>query len=146
MEDSSLMMTSSSPTRGQIERALAQRIQALYREKLGHRLEKVTCQFFDEKLAIILEKSTTHAEQLLLATEQGELAIKLRWQIDMAIKPQIKTMIEEIAGISVIALLSDTALESGFSGLLAVLSSPPPVRDPASIPKIRKEKTVEVDE
>ncbi|MBD2071536.1 DUF2294 domain-containing protein [Leptolyngbya sp. FACHB-671] len=139
-------MTSSSPTRGQIERALAQRIQALYREKLGHRLEKVTCQFFDEKLAIILEKSTTHAEQLLLATEQKELAVKLRWQIDMAIKPQIKTMIEEIAGISVIALLSDTALESGFSGLLAVLSSPPPVRDPASIPKIRKEKIVEVDE
>ncbi|WP_242042611.1 MULTISPECIES: DUF2294 domain-containing protein [Cyanophyceae] len=140
------MMTSSSPTRGQIERALAQRIQALYREKLGHRLEKVTCQFFDEKLAIILEKSTTHAEQLLLATEQKELAVKLRWQIDMAIKPQIKTMIEEIAGISVIALLSDTALESGFSGLLAVLSSPPPVRDPASIPKIRREKTLEVDE
>ncbi|MBD1871600.1 DUF2294 domain-containing protein [Oculatella sp. FACHB-28] len=139
-------MTSSSPTRGQIERALAQRIQALYREKLGHRLEKVTCQFFDEKLAIILEKSTTHAEQLLLATEQKELAVKLRWQIDMAIKPQIKTMIEEIAGISVIALLSDTALESGFSGLLAVLSSPPPVRDPASIPKIRREKTLEVDE
>jgi uncharacterized protein YbcI len=145
MEDSSLMMTSSSPTRGQIERALAQRIQALYREKLGHRLEKVTCQFFDEKLAIILEKSTTHAEQLLLATDQGELAVKLRWQIDMAIKPQIKTMIEEIAGISVVALLSDTALESGFSGLLAILSSPPPVRDPASIPKIRKERAVEVD-
>lgn len=145
MEDRSLMMTSSSPTRGQIERALAQRIQALYREKLGHRLEKVTCQFFDEKLAIILEKSTTHAEQLLLATEQGELAVKLRWQIDMAIKPQIKAMIEEIAGISVVALLSDTALESGFSGLLAILSSPPPVRDPASIPKIRKERAVEVD-
>jgi uncharacterized protein YbcI len=145
MEDSSLMMTSSSPTRGQVERALAQRIQALYREKLGHRLEKVTCQFFDEKLAIILEKSTTHAEQLLLSTEQGELAVKLRWQIDMAIKPQIKAMIEEIAGISVIALLSDTALESGFSGLLAILSSPPPVRDPASIPKIRKERALEVD-
>jgi uncharacterized protein YbcI len=139
------MMTSSIPTRGQVERTLAQRIQALYREKLGHRLEKVTCQFFDEKLAIILENSTTHAEQLLLGTEQGELAVKLRWQIDTAIKPQIKAIIEEVAGVSVIALLSDTAIESGFSGFLAVLSSSPPVRDPASIPKIRKEKVVEVD-
>jgi uncharacterized protein YbcI len=145
MEDRRPTMTSSIPTRGQIERSLAQRIQALYREKLGHRLEKVTCQFFDEKLAIILENSTTHAEQLLLASEQEELAAKLRCQIDMAIKPQIKALIEEIAGISVVALLSDTAIESGFSGLLAVLNSPPPVRDPASIPKIRKEKTAEVD-
>ncbi|NJL35984.1 MAG: DUF2294 domain-containing protein [Leptolyngbyaceae cyanobacterium RM2_2_4] len=138
-------MTSSIPTRGQVERTLAQRIQALYREKLGHRLEKVTCQFFDEKLAIILENSTTHAEQLLLGTEQGELAVKLRWQIDMAIRPQVKAMIEEIAGVSVIALLSDTAIESGFSGFLAILNGSPPVRDPASIPKIRKEKVVEID-
>lgn len=34
----------TEPTRGHLERALSQRIQALYRSKLGHQPSKVTCQ------------------------------------------------------------------------------------------------------
>ena len=47
-------MDSSYPTRGQLERTLSQRIQALYRNQLEHQPSRVTCQLFDEKLAIIL--------------------------------------------------------------------------------------------
>ena len=46
-------MDSSFPTRGQLERTLSQRIQALYRAQLEHRPSQVFCQMFDEKIAII---------------------------------------------------------------------------------------------
>ncbi|MEL7420881.1 MAG: Na-translocating system protein MpsC family protein, partial [Cyanobacteria bacterium J06555_3] len=46
-------------TCGQLERNLSQSIQAFYRQHLGHQPSKVTCQFFDSKLAIIIEDSIT---------------------------------------------------------------------------------------
>ena len=46
-----------SPTRGQLERTLSQRIESLYRSQLEHKPSKVVCQIFDEKIAIILEDS-----------------------------------------------------------------------------------------
>ena len=47
-------MTEQLPTRGQLERTLSQRIQAFYRQQLGHQPSKVICQIFESKIAIIL--------------------------------------------------------------------------------------------
>jgi uncharacterized protein YbcI len=139
------MNTTSNPTRGQIERNLTQRIQNLYQEKLGQRPEKVICQFFDEKLAIVLEKIITRSEQLMLNNQQHEFAEKLRSQLDDALKSQLQELIEEIVGVSVKVLLSDTDLRSGVSGIIAVLDNTPPVRNPESIPKLKKDKIVDED-
>ncbi|MGB7059992.1 MAG: Na-translocating system protein MpsC family protein, partial [Geitlerinemataceae cyanobacterium] len=50
-------MKTSELTRGQVERTISQRIQALYRDRIGHQPSKVTCELFEDKLTIILEDS-----------------------------------------------------------------------------------------
>ncbi|PSB22310.1 hypothetical protein C7B76_04595 [filamentous cyanobacterium CCP2] len=121
-------MTTSIPTRGQLERTLSQRIQALYREQLGHRPGKVTCQFFGEQLAIVIEDSITQPEQVLANEGQSSLAQEVRSELDSALQPQLKTLIEEIVGVGVVDLLSDATLESGRTGMIVVLDNPPEVR------------------
>jgi uncharacterized protein YbcI len=129
---------SSKPTRGQLERLLSQRLQGLYREQLGHQPSKVTCQLFDEKLAVIVEDSITPPEQLLVNTGQVELAQKIRSDLDKAIQPQLKALIEEVLSVGVLDLLSDATLETGRTGIIAVLDITPEVRNPEAIPKIKK--------
>jgi len=129
---------SSKPTRGQLERVLSQRLQALYREQLGHQPSKVTCQLFDEKVAIIVENSITPPEQLLANTGQIELAQQVRADLDKAIQPQLKELIEEVLNVSVLDLLSDATLETGRTGIIAVLEVTPEVRNPEAVPKLKK--------
>lgn len=122
-------MDASSPTRGQIERTLSQRIQALYRTQLEHQPSKVTCQVFDEKIAIILEDSITQPEQLLVENGQEELAEKVRAELDEAIQPQLKTLIEEVVGVEVIDILSNAKLETGRTATVVILANPPQLRN-----------------
>ncbi len=129
---------SSKPTRGQLERSLSQRLQAFYRDRLGHQPSKVTSQLFDEKLAIIIENSITPPEQLLADRGQTELAEQVRSELDEAIQPQLKTLIEEVLGVEVLDLLSDATLETGRTGIIVVLAVTPEVRNPDAVPKIKK--------
>lgn len=122
-------MTSSPPTRGQIERTLSQRIQALYRTQLEHKVSKVTCQIFDEKIAIVLENSITQAEQLLANNGQQELAEQVRSELGEVLEPQLKALIEEVVGVDVIELLSDAKLESGRAATVAILADKPQIRN-----------------
>lgn len=129
---------SSTPTRGQLERLLSQKLQALYREQLGHQPGKVTCQLFDEKLAIIVENSITPPEQVLANNGQTELAEQVRSDLEKAIQPNLKALIEEVLGVAVLDLLSDATLETGRTGIIAVLDVTPEVRNPDAVPKIKK--------
>jgi uncharacterized protein YbcI len=122
-------MDSSSPTRGQIERTLSQRIQSLYRSQLEHKPSRVVCQIFDGKIAIILEDSITQPEQVLVNSGQQELAEQVRSELDEALQPQLKALIEEVVGISVIDLLSNAKLETGRSATIVILSEPPQFRN-----------------
>ncbi|HCF30133.1 MAG TPA: hypothetical protein DEV81_23690 [Cyanobacteria bacterium UBA11049] len=122
-------MDSSYPTRGQIERTLSQRIQALYRNQLEHQPSRVTCQLFDEKVAIILEDSITQPEQLLVNNGQAELAEKVRAELDDALQPQLKELIEEIVGVCVIDILSNAKLDTGRTATVVILANPPQVRN-----------------
>lgn len=124
-------MDSSNPTRGQVERNLSQRIQALYRTQLGHQPSKITCQIFDTKIAIVLEDAITPPELLLVNSGQEELAEQVRSDLDKAIQPQLKALIEEVVGVPVIDLLSDATLETGRTGTIAVLAKLPKLRNPS---------------
>ncbi len=124
-------MDASPPTRGQLERALSQRIQSLYRTQLEHQPSRVTCQIFDEKIAIILESSITKPEQLLLNSGQEELAKQVRMELDEALEPQLKALIEEVVGVAVIDLLSNAKLSTGRSATVAILAQTPQVRNPS---------------
>lgn len=128
----------STPTRGQLERLLSQKLQALYRAQLGHQPSKITCQLFDEKLAIIVENSITPPEQVLANNGQTDLAEQVRTDLDKAIQPQVKALIEEVLGVAVLDLLSDATLETGRTGIIAVLDMTPEVRNPDAVPKAKK--------
>jgi len=129
---------SSKPTRGQLERLLSQKLQALYRVQLGHQPGKVTCQLFDETLAVIVENSITPPEQLLGNSGQIELAEQVHADLEEAIQPQVKMLIEEVLGVSVLDLLSDATLKTGRTGIIAILGVTPEVRNPDAIPKVKK--------
>jgi uncharacterized protein YbcI len=131
MEDT-MGTTASLPTRGQLERTLSQQIQALYREQLGHRPGKVSCQIFNEKMVVVIEDSITQPEQVLAQEGQSKLAEEVRAELDSAIQPQLKDLIEKISGVKVADLLSDATLESGRTGIIVVFEEAPTVRNTSS--------------
>lgn len=122
-------MDPSSPTRGQLERTLSQRIQALYRTQLEHQPSRVTCQIFEEKIAIILEDSITKPEKILVNSGEQELAEQVRSELDEAIQPQLKALIEEVVGVAVIDLLSNAKLETGRTATVVILAEIPQIRN-----------------
>lgn len=132
------MQNTEQQTVGQVERTISQRMQALYKEHLGHQPSKVTCQLFDSKLAIVLEGSVTQPEKLLAEEGQTELAKQVRTDLNEAMQPQIKALIKEILGVDVLDILSDAALDTGRTGIIVVLSETPSVRNPDAIPKGKK--------
>lgn len=123
-------MSKSEMTRGQLERMLAQRIQGLYRNELGHQPGKVTCELFNRKLAVVIEDSVTKPERLLVEEGRENLAKQVRSDLDEALQPRIKDLIEEILQVDVLDLLSDATLGTGRSGAIAILASNPQVRNP----------------
>lgn len=125
-------MENPLPTSGQLERSLSQSIQALYREQIGHRVDKVTCQIIDSKILIMLESTVTQPEQLLASSGKEELVEEIRSSINAVLQPQIKELIERVTGIGVIDLLSDAKLETERTGIIAVLAEPPAVSDRSS--------------
>lgn len=131
-------MKENLPTCGQLERELSQKIQGFYRNHLGHQPSKVTCQFFGSKLAIIIENSITSAEKILLDEGKNDLAQEVRSNLDDAIKPELKQLIKTVAGVEVIDILSDATLDTGRTGIITILSKIPLVRNPESIPKVKK--------
>ncbi|MEM7762344.1 MAG: DUF2294 domain-containing protein [Cyanobacteria bacterium P01_A01_bin.40] len=130
-------MSDNLPTCGQLERELSQKIQAFYRQHLGHQPSKVTCQFFGSKLAIIIENSITSAEKILVDEGKSDLAQKVRANLDDAIQPELKQLIEQIAEVDVVDVLSDATLDTGRTGIIVVLSKTPLVRNPENIPKVK---------
>lgn len=130
-------MTNDLLTCGQLERKLSQSIQAFYRKHLGHQPSKVTCQLFGSKLAIIIDNSITNAEQILVDEGKNELAKKVRANLDDAIRPDLKILIQEITQVEVIDILSDATLDTKRTGIIIILSKTPQVRNPESIPKVK---------
>lgn len=117
------------PTRGQMERTLSQRVQALYRAELGHQPSKVQCNIADGKVIILLEDSITKPEKVLLENGQEELAEQVREDLDKAFTPQLTALIQEVVGVKVIDLLTDATFDTGRSGTIAVLETSPQYRD-----------------
>lgn len=132
------MDQSSNFTRGQLERTLSQRIEALYRTQLGHRPTKVTCHLFDEKMAIVMEDAVTPPEQLLAKNGQEELAEQVRDDLDRVLQPQLCDLISEVLGVTVTDILSDAKLDTGRTGMIAILESPPSMREASSKAPSRK--------
>ena len=129
---------SAEPTVGQLERKLSQKLQALYKEKLGHRPSQILCKLFDQKVVIVIENSITPAEQLLVANGDDRLVEQVRSNLDEAIAPYIRETIEQILEVKVEDLLSDVTIETGRTAIVAVLGDTPVARNIEVVPKGKK--------
>lgn len=125
-------------TAGQLEREISQKMQALYKAKLGHQTGRITCQLFDAKVAIVLENSLTQPVKLLFEENRNELAQQMRNDLNDALQPLVKTLIEDIIGVTVIDLLSDTSLSTGRTAVIGILEGAPDVRNPEAIAHSQK--------
>ena len=125
-------------TAGQLEREISQKVQALYKKRLGHQPTKVTCQLFDEKLAVVLEGSATQPERLLAEEGQIELAQQVCTNLNQAMQSLVKELVENVLQVRVLDVLSEATLKTGRTGIILILSNTPTVRNPEAIPKVRK--------
>ncbi|HEY9694997.1 MAG TPA: DUF2294 domain-containing protein [Oculatellaceae cyanobacterium] len=117
----------SLPTkvREQLEEVLSQRIQTLYSQKLGHQPSHVSCELFNEQLAIVIDGCLTQPEKVLLNKGHSELAQQVRLDLNKVIQTQMQQIIEDVLNVPVIDLLSDATLETGRTGLIVILGSAP---------------------
>jgi uncharacterized protein YbcI len=90
----------------------------------------------NEKLIILIEDSITQPEQILAEEGQIKLAQEVRSELDDAIQPHLKALIEEVLNVKVVDLLSDATLETGRTGAIVVLAESPTMRSPASPQKL----------
>ena len=127
------------PTRGKLERNMAQGIQALYRSVLGHQTSQALCNIWDNKLIIVIENAITKPEKLLAQNGQKDLASQVRSQLELVLEVALKDLIKEVLGVAVTDFLSDATLETGRIGTIAILESAPQVRDATSKSKIPRE-------
>ncbi len=126
-------------TAGQLERAISQGINALYRKLLGHQPGKIVAQLFESKLAIVIENSLSPTEQVLLEhgddQQEEDLAVKAREKVNEVFQSEVKDLLEEILKVEVQDIMLDSSLDTARTGLIVVLEQPPQVRNPESIPK-----------
>ncbi len=129
-------MEQNLPTCGQLERNLSQSIQKLYLRELEHSPDKVICQLFGNRLAIVVENSLTAVEQALAGSPELDGMVKqLNKEINKVVECKLKTLIEEILSVQVEDILFDSTIETNRAGAIATLSESPRVRNPSSIPK-----------
>ncbi len=105
----------------QLDKIISERIKELYSRELGHQLEQITYQVFDQTLVILLEGVVTQPEQILNQQDQKELLLKVRSVLDQVIQPQIQQLIEEVMEGKVTDLLYDTTLKTGRTGMIAMI-------------------------
>ncbi|MGD1857992.1 MAG: DUF2294 domain-containing protein [Leptolyngbyaceae cyanobacterium] len=122
---------------GELEREISQSIQALYRSDLDHSLSRVTCQLFGRNIVIVLENSSTQPEKLLNGRGHADLAKEVRDTVDKLLFPKIVELIRTVLGVEVLDLVSDTSSKTEFTGIIAILSNVPDVRNPDVIPKTK---------
>ena len=129
-------MDKDLPTSGQLERDISQKIQKLYRQQLEHSPQKVICQLFDNKLAIVIEDALTEVEKKLAKVKKdNDTAQKLNAVINQSIKSKLEILVEEILNVEVEDILFDSTFKTNQTGAIVTLNRPPMVRNPSSIPK-----------
>jgi len=119
------MKPDPEPLQGQLEQTLAQQIQALYLNSLGHKPEQISCKLIDRTLFIVVEDPTTPVERFLVASGKQQLAEQVRTSIHIAFQPQLKALIEEVLKVNLIDFLGNSNLYTGRTSITAILPTKP---------------------
>lgn len=111
----------------QLETSLSQRIEALYLAQLGHQPSQIFCQLNNNKLTIIVEKSVTKPVQFLIESGKQEVAEVLHSNVQKALQPQLKSLIEEVVGVGVVDLFDNSELNTSRTIIIAILAAVPKI-------------------
>ncbi|MEH2269325.1 MAG: DUF2294 domain-containing protein [Nostoc sp.] len=118
---------------GQLETEISQQIIKLYNDRIGKPPSQIICHFFDTEIVISLENSVTQAERTLLKGGYDSFAEQVRLYLEKIIKPELKSLIEQIIGKPVIDLMTNTNLATGRTGIIVVLNQLPDAHNSESI-------------
>ncbi|MBV6624274.1 MAG: DUF2294 family protein [Rivularia sp. (in: Bacteria)] len=105
-----------------LERILAERIQSLFINQLGHQPKDVYCRLLDKKLTIVVENAITKPEKLLMAAGYEEIVHKARNSIEKILQPELKKIIEEVITFKISNILFATHLDTGYVSIIALLA------------------------
>ena len=105
-----------------IEHILAERIQSLFIDQLGHQPEDIYCRFLDNKLTIVIENAITKPEKLLIAAGYQDIVKKARGSIEEILQPEFKKIIEEISDSQVSNMLFATHLDTNYVSIIALFA------------------------
>ncbi|MEH1925148.1 DUF2294 domain-containing protein [Nostoc sp.] len=118
---------------GELERELSQQIIKFYNDRIGKPPSQIICHFFDTEIVISLENSVTQTEKTLLKGGYDNLAEQVRLYLEKIIKPELKSLIEEIIGKPVLDLMIKTNLATGRTGIIVVFNQLSEAHNPESI-------------
>ncbi len=77
---------------------------------------------------IALEGSVTHAERVLAEQADQSLVEQVRDVLDTAFENDLKLLVQAITGVKIVDMLSDSTVETGRLGVIAVLDDEPKIR------------------
>ena len=119
MEDTSALAI------GQLEQKLAQRVVELFQNYLGHQAQHVSCKLTEKNLTIVVEDSITRLEQFLANRGRQELAQQVRTGLLKALEPQLTFLIEEVANVPVVDVITNSTFDTGRTSIVAILAAEP---------------------
>lgn len=113
-------MNRASNIKTEIENFISEKLKRLYLNYLEQDLHEISFQWLDDKLIIVVEGTVTPPEQMLYQHERQNLAYQIREAIDELVLPQVKETLEERMEIKVTDFLSDTTIQTGRTGVIAI--------------------------
>lgn len=120
----------SNLTLKQLEKEIVKSIQDLFGDLLGHQPQQVSCQLVDKTLTVVIEDSITQPEQVLVQSGKNDLVKQVRSNILIAIESPLRANIEEILGVPVTDLFSDSTLDTRRTSVVAILAAAPNLVEP----------------
>lgn len=127
------MTKAANLTVKQLEQEIVQSIQDLFGNLLGHQPQQVSCQLVDKTLTVLLEDSITQPEQILVESGKRDLVKQVRSNILAAIEAHLRANIEEIVGVPIIDLFSDSTLDTRRTSVVAILAAAPNLIEPSAL-------------
>jgi uncharacterized protein YbcI len=108
----------------QLDQAIEENIRSLYISQLGQQPQRIRIRNDDSRLTIFLENGLTSPEQFLLAHSRTGLVQEIRQALHEILQPRIKSLIEQLTGITVVDTVITTNLNLGFVNIIVTLAEP----------------------
>lgn len=113
-------MNQTSNIKTQIENFISQKLKHLYLNYLEQDLHEISFHWLDNRLVIVVEGTVTLPERILYQHDRKNLAYQIREAIDELVLPQVKETLEERMEVKVTDFLSDTTIQTGRTGVIAI--------------------------